>query len=198
MTETTRTTLYFVRHAHSPYFPDREAERGLSDRGRADARRVTELLAPLAPEAVVSSPYARAVETVRGVADACDDDVVLDDGFRERRLAGSHVDDFDRHADALWADPTLEWPGGESHRTARQRGLDAVARTIGRYGDEGDRRIVIGTHGTLLALILGAYDDRYDAAFWAAMTMPDCYRVRYVGTESVEIDRHWPSSPSER
>lgn len=61
-------TVFYVRHAHSPWIPNSEAERPFSERGRRDA----DLLADCDVDAVVSTPYARAVEIVRPVADVTD------------------------------------------------------------------------------------------------------------------------------
>ena len=65
--------LYFLRHGkaeeHAPDLPDRD--RHLIARGATDARRVAELLQALGvvPEAVYTSPYPRALETARIVAE---------------------------------------------------------------------------------------------------------------------------------
>jgi len=64
------TIVYMVRHAESPYVRGEERSRGLSEKGRADAVRVTEMLAAEPIDAVVSRPYARAIQTVEGVAAA--------------------------------------------------------------------------------------------------------------------------------
>ncbi|MFC7232426.1 histidine phosphatase family protein [Saliphagus sp. GCM10025308] len=187
------TTLTFVRHAHSPYVPNREAERGLSGRGRRDAARVANVLArdDRTVDAVVSSPYARAVETVQPIADAAGTSVVTDDGFRERALAGDHVEDFEAAIERVWTEPTFAWPGGESNDEAQARGLEAVERTLERW--PGDH-VIVGTHGNLLALILRAYDDRYDFDFWREMAMPDVYRVTYRRGTPEQITRIDPGA----
>ncbi|MFP3392064.1 hypothetical protein [Brevibacillus sp. SIMBA_040] len=40
------THVYMVRHAESPFAPDQEEIRGLSERGWEDAKRVVERLKP--------------------------------------------------------------------------------------------------------------------------------------------------------
>ena len=62
-----QTDLYFVRHAHSTYTPD-ELGRPLSERGFTDANTVTDLLKRKAIDYVYSSPYKRAIQTVKGIA----------------------------------------------------------------------------------------------------------------------------------
>lgn len=181
-----RTTLYFVRHAHSPYVPNREAERGLSEQGRRDSSRVAEVLARRGVGVVVSSPYARAVETVRETAEAVGTEVRTDRGFRERRLAAGHVEDFEEAVARVWEDPSFSWPGGESNRAARERGIEAVNRTLDRWEGE---TVAVGTHGNILTLILSHYDERYDFTFWQQLTMPDIYEVTFEGNASPSITR---------
>ena len=115
-----QTTFYFVRHAHSPYIPNREAERGLSEQGRRDASRVTEILTQYDIDVVVSSPYARAVETVRETAEIVGTEVRTECGFRERTLAESHVEDFEEAITKVWEEPSFAWPGGESNEAAQE------------------------------------------------------------------------------
>lgn len=181
-----RTSLYFVRHAHSPYVPRREAERGLSEQGRRDARRVADVLVEHGVDVVVSSPYARAVETVEPTAEAVGTEIRIEEGFRERTLADGHVDDFDAAVERVWEDPTFSWEGGESNEAAQERGVDAVERTIDRWRG---RDVAVGTHGNVLTLILNHYDDSYGYEFWRQLTMPDVYRATFEGDESPRIER---------
>ncbi|WP_123538838.1 histidine phosphatase family protein [Halosimplex salinum] len=186
-----QTTLYFVRHAHSPYVPNREAERGLSERGRRDASRVTEILTRYDIDGVVSSPYARAVETVRETAEIAGAEVRTECGFRERTLAESHVEDFEEAITKVWDDPSFSWPGGESNEAAQERGIEAVGRTLDQWSG---KTVVIGTHGNILTLILNHYDEAYDFEFWQELTMPDIYEVTFENGPSPVIERIYSDS----
>lgn len=186
-----RTTLFFVRHAHSPYVPNNEAERGLSGQGRRDASDVAGILAQYDIDAVVSSPYVRAVEIVRETAETVGMAVITEEGFRERMLAGNHVKDFEEAITRVWEDPSFSWPGGESNEDARERGVEAVERTLARWNG---RNVVIGTHGNLLALIFNYYDETYDFEFWQRLTMPDIYRVVFEKNRLLRIERIYSSN----
>lgn len=187
MNDPATTVVSFVRHAHSPYVPGAERRRGLSRRGRRDAARVTAHLAPVA-DVVVTSPYERARATVEGVADAAGVPLVVDEGLRERELAGGHVEDFDAAVERLWADPSASLDGGESHAEAQARGVTAVDSVVDAYPN---RHVVVGTHGTLLALVFNAYDPRYGYEFWSGLTMPDVYEATFVDGELAGIARTW-------
>lgn len=189
------TTIYFVRHAHSPWVPGREAERPLSDRGREDARHVAAVLSDEPVDAVVSSPFARARQTVRPVADQRGLEIVEEDGFRERRLTDGPVETigetFESAIRRVWSDWSYSWPDGESNLEAQARGLAAVERTIDRHSGD---TVVVGTHGNLLTLVLNGYDERFDFSFWRdELTTPDVYEVAFSdgGSEAVEINRRY-------
>lgn len=181
-----QTSLYFVRHAHSPYVPNREAERGLSEQGRRDASRVAEILTQYDIDVVVSSPYARAVDTVRETAEQVGTEVRTELGFRERRLAESHVEDFEKAITRVWEEPSFSWPGGESNEVAQQRGIEAVNRTLDQWDG---KNIAIGTHGNILTLILNHYDETYDFEFWQQLAMPDIYEMIFQNGELQTIER---------
>lgn len=63
------TYIYMVRHGESPKTGGTESTRGLTEKGRLDARRVTELLREEEIGVFVSSPYARSVMTIQESAD---------------------------------------------------------------------------------------------------------------------------------
>lgn len=190
------TTVYFVRHAHSPWVPDREAERPLSEEGRDAATQVAELLADATIDGVVSSPYARARETVEPLADRHGLDVEVDAGFRERRLTDGPVETigetFESAVAAVWEDWSFAWPDGESSLDAQRRGLDALDRVLSRYDD---CSVVVGTHGQLLTTLLNHFDDRFDEAFWEDLTTPDVYEAEFADGELLSVERRY--SPSE-
>ena len=187
------TVVSFVRHAHSPYVPDAERTRGLSVRGRRDAAAVTAHLASVA-DVVVTSPFERARATVEGIADAAGVPLIEDADLRERRLAGEHVDDFDTAVEHLWANPTASHPGGESHAEAQERGVAAIERVVEAYPD---RHVVVGTHGTLMALVFNAFDPRYGYEFWTGLSMPDVYEATFFGGELAGLVRTWVPSNEE-
>ncbi|MCO8255163.1 histidine phosphatase family protein [Haladaptatus sp. AB618] len=191
------TTIHFVRHAHSPWVPNREAERPLSERGHEQAERVADILSNESVDAVVSSPFARARQTVRPIADRNGVELETDDGFRERQLTDGPVESigetFESAIKRVWSDWSFAWPNGESNRDAKRRGVAAVERLRERHSGES---IVVGTHGNLLTLILHEYDERFDAEFWRAeLTMPDIYEVTFPAEdEEVEITRRYEDS----
>jgi 2,3-bisphosphoglycerate-dependent phosphoglycerate mutase len=164
--------LYLVRHAHSDYSPDEM--RDLSASGRADAERVADLLQPCAVSLIVSSPYARAVQTAQPLADRLGIPIQIDDDLRERLLCTEVVDDLRARLEVVWRDFDFSYPGGESSADAQAR----VRSAIDRIAKEADgRNVVIASHGNALSLFLRTLDPSVDFAWWARMSMPDVYAI---------------------
>lgn len=162
----------------------------MSERGKEDARQVTELFTSVKIGAVISSPYPRAVETVQGIADQKGLKVFIEKDFKERKLSGQPIADFQKAVEKTWADFDFRWPGGESNNEARRRGVQALRQIIERL-DLNGQNVVVGTHGNLLAIILSFFDETYHYSFWQQLDMPDIYRARLKGNKLIEIERIW-------
>ena len=63
------TTIYFVRHAQPNYENHDDMSRELSEKGLRDRALVTDFLRDRKVEVVLSSPFKRAVDTVREFAE---------------------------------------------------------------------------------------------------------------------------------
>jgi len=64
------TTVYFVRHAQPNYENHDDILRELTAKGLEDRKLVTTFLADKNVDVVLSSPFKRAVDTVRDFADS--------------------------------------------------------------------------------------------------------------------------------
>lgn len=181
------TTVYLVRHAHSVYSSD-EVNRPLSEQGMRDARKVSAALKKEKIDVVVSSPYQRAIQTVEGVAQHFETDIYLEPAFRERQLSEKPLESFEDAVRKVWSDEEFHFDGGESNLFARQRGLEGIHRILEQYKG---RKIVSGTHGNIMTLIMGAYDPRYEYHFWKKLDMPDIYRLTFYEKDFIESKRIW-------
>ncbi|MDP4552535.1 histidine phosphatase family protein [Alkalihalobacillus macyae] len=187
------TEIYLVRHAHSTYTPD-EYGRELSQKGREDQERLTNIMKNVTIDAVLSSPYMRAVQTVQGIADNNDLDIQLIEEFKERILAQEPVDDFNKAIETVWSDETVHMPGGESNEVARLRGVQAFNKVLQTYRG---KSVAIGTHGNLMVLMMSYYDSQYDVSFWRELDMPDVYKLSFVGDTLRAVNRIWERDKKE-
>lgn len=187
-----KTTIYMVRHARSLYVPGRERTRGLSAEGRKAAARVADLLADIDVHVIASSPYARAVQTVRPLAERKGLEIAIYEELAERLIAGpdgrESWDDVKEAIRRSFADPDFALEGGETTRQARRRAVPVI---LGLLDEHRGRSIVIGTHGNIMTIILNHFDSRYGYAFWEASTQPDIYRLTFADDRLERVERIW-------
>lgn len=88
------TKVYYVRHAEPNYDNHNDALRELSPKGLNDRKLVTKFLADKEINVAVSSPFRRAVDTIKEFADLEGIKIELIDEFHERKVDSGWIDDF--------------------------------------------------------------------------------------------------------
>lgn len=174
--------VLLVRHAEPVPFGTPEVhddDRPLTDDGRSAADELAAELDGWEVTAIYSSPYQRAVQTVTVLAERRGLPVQLIDDLRERRLAPEPHDEWRDTLERSWSDADFEIPGGESGRTAQRRAVAILDLLRTRHADGG--RIVVGSHGNLISLILQALQPEVGYDFHMAMPMPALYRLTHDG-----------------
>jgi 2,3-bisphosphoglycerate-dependent phosphoglycerate mutase len=174
--------VLLVRHAEpvAPGTPGvHDTDRPLSDVGRDAAGELAAELDGWEISAVYSSPYPRAVETVRAIADRRRLPVQILDDLRERLLSTELHDGWRETLAKAWADPDFALAGAESGRDAQRRAVAVLDLLRSRHPDGG--RLVLGSHGNLISLILQVLEPRVGVDFHLAMPMPAIYRLTHDG-----------------
>lgn len=180
------TNIYLVRHAHSIYTSD-ELNRPLSKEGSKNADRITEILKNENIDTVLASSYRRAMQTVEGIAKHISTQIIIEDGFKERKIAEGAVENFDSVITKLWTDFNFAFEGGESNLQTQKRGISVLNKVLKVFQG---KNIVIGTHGNIMALIMNYYDSsKYNFDFWKSLSMPDIYKLSFDSNKVVEIKR---------
>ena len=171
------TTVYYVRHAEPDPRERDDALRGLTARGLEDRKLVTRFLWDRQITSVLSSPYKRAIETLRDFADSRGLPIEVVDGFRERKVEDRWIEDFRSFVKRQWEDFSYKLPGGECLREVQERNILALRSTLIRHAGE---NIAIGGHGTALATILNYYAPSFGYA--------DFERIKKLMPWVVEFD----------
>ena len=152
------TKVYFVRHAEPDYANHDDRNRPLSPKGRADARLVTDFFAQKQIDIVCSSPFVRAVDTVRETAAMHGLPIELAEDFRERKVDSGWIEDFDAFCMRQWEDFDYKLSDGESLREVQSRNLRALHSVLERHAGA---NIVIGSHGTALSTIIHRFEPSF-------------------------------------
>ena len=181
--------LYFIRHAETIYRPeDEDFNRPLSEKGIADAKRLIDKFKNIKIEKIYSSPYLRALNTVKGIAEQKELDIEIIDNLRERKVADNYIDDFQTFSTSQWKDFKYSLPGGESLKEVQKRGLKVLNKIIDNHQDE-DINIIAGGHGTWLGVILNYFDKKYDYDYWKKLKMPDIFLFQCENNDVKLIQR---------
>jgi 2,3-bisphosphoglycerate-dependent phosphoglycerate mutase len=169
------TTLILVRHAQSAPRPDLpEAEFPLSELGRQQAQDLVPILRDLGVDALVSSPYQRAVDTLRPYAEAVGLEIAIDDDLRERSL-GAWLESVEAVNNAILrmhADLDFCLPGGESGRACLARYEAALVRALDASPG---RTIAVGAHGGVVSHFLAAHHSGLAPEFWRSIRNPHLF-----------------------
>lgn len=180
------TTLYFVRHAQPNYANHDDLTRELSPKGLQDRHLVCDLLADVPVDAVLSSPFKRAVDTVAPLAESRGLPIRTVDDLRERRIDSCWIEDFNSFARAQWEDFDCRLSDGESLRQVQERCVAALEDILREYAGQ---TVVIGNHGTALSCIINHYAPSfgYDGFQRFRGLMPWVVRFAFEGTACKEI-----------
>ncbi|MFD0621139.1 histidine phosphatase family protein [Paenibacillus sp. GCM10027629] len=187
-----RTFIYMVRHGESPKIEGNERTRGLTDKGKLDAHLITELLRDEGIDHFVSSPYRRATLTIEELAQSSGKEVTVLEALREMVFVSDDKIMPDKElyplVQKLFSDPEYSAPDGESIMTCQNRVIPALKQMLKEYQGQ---KVVIGTHGVVMTLMMGYYDRQYDLEFLWKTSKPDIYRMEFNKDELVETQRLW-------
>ena len=186
------TTLILVRHAQSapdPALPDRDWR--LSEKGQRQATELAPVLAELGVDALASSPFLRAVETLRPYADAAGLQTVVDEDLRERALGGwmPDVADVEAAVRQMHADIDFQLEGGESGRACVARFEAALGRVIAANPG---RTVAVGSHGGVLGHLIARQNVPLPDQFWRQIRNPHLFifdavsELRWIGERTFD------------
>ncbi|QHQ63255.1 histidine phosphatase family protein [Anaerocolumna sedimenticola] len=152
------TTVYFIRHAEPDFEVHDDLLRPLTVKGHADAKLVTAYLKDKEIDEVLSSPYLRAIDTVKDFADESGLNIKVIYEFRERKVDSAWIEDFTSFSKKQWEDFDYKLADGESLREVQERNIKALNDVLLLHKG---KNIVIGTHGTALSTIINYYQNTY-------------------------------------
>ena len=149
------TTVYLVRHAQPNYDNHNDEERELTEKGMKDRQLVTKYLSDKNIDVVLSSPYKRAIDTVKDFADKNLLDIKIIPDLRERKIDSCWIEDFKSFAMRQWEDFDFKLSDGESLNEVQTRLIAALTDILQTYKG---KNIAIGGHGTAISTIINYYD----------------------------------------
>lgn len=183
------TNVYFVRHATPNFSNHDDLSRELTAQGLQDRKLVTSFLLDKKIDVVFSSPYKRAVDTIREFADSQEIEIELVSDFRERKVESAWIEDFDSFCKRQWEDFDYKLSDGESLREVQERNMNALRQILETHRD---KNIVVGSHGTALSTIIHYFDPSfgYNEFEQIRNLMPWIVRFSFDRDRCLEIEKY--------
>ena len=174
--------ILLIRHA-DPIKPSplhaNEYTRPLTPEGTREAENLVKGLQHIQIDAVYSSPYRRAIQTVQPLARARGREVETIENLREHALSTSPIPDWKEVLERAWLDFDFSLPDAETMRATQSRGLNTLETIRARHLRG---TVAVGGHGTIFALMLHALEPRVDCTFHLSMPMPAVYTLQWNGS----------------
>lgn len=118
-------------------------------------------------------------------------EIELDERFKECALPEMPAEDFESCIQKVWEDHDFSFPGGESNNCAQKRGIEGLVDVLVKYRG---KRIAIGTHGNIMAIMMNFYDSKYGYEFWKDLSMLDIYKLSFKDNKLIDVKRIYSSS----
>ncbi len=179
------TVVYFVRHAEPNYENHDDMTRELSAKGLKDRKLVTKFLMDKNIQIVLSSPYKRAVDTVREFAEKKEMNIDIIDGFRERKVDSLWIEDFNSFCKKQWEDFEYKLSDGECLKEVQDRNILALKNIVEKFKG---KNIVVGSHGTALSTIVNYYDKKFGYSDFNEIRQLMPWVVKFVFDKETCVD----------
>lgn len=152
------TTIYFVRHAQPDFNIKCDVTRPLTNKGKKDCLKVLEFFKDKNVDIIFSSPYKRAIDTIKPFADFINKDIKIVENFRERKIDNCWIEDFEKFSKNQWQDFNYKLTDGESLKEVQDRNIKELNNLLHNFTN---KTLIIGSHGTALATIINFYNKSF-------------------------------------
>ncbi|MFC3927973.1 histidine phosphatase family protein [Streptococcus caprae] len=152
------TTVYFVRHAEPNYQNHDDAQRELTEKGLQVSIKVTEYLKDKGVHQIYSSPFKRAVDTIKHLSETLNLQIHQKEDFRERKIDNVWIEDFDSFVKQQWQNFAYKLKDGESLGEVQERQVRGLNELLVLHPNE---TIVVGSHGTALSTLINYYSPNF-------------------------------------
>ncbi|HDR4419565.1 TPA: histidine phosphatase family protein [Bacillus cereus] len=186
------TYIYMVRHGESPKLEGNERTRGLTEKGSLDAHRVTDILKTEGIDTFISSPYKRAKLTIEKAADFYEKEIVVYENLKECMFSNEDQVISDKEVyplvNKMFANQDFTLTEGESYKDCQRRVVKVLKEILMDFQGQ---KIVIGTHGLVMTLMMNYFDNQYGFEFLMQTSKPDIYKLEFKDEQFMDVERLW-------
>jgi 2,3-bisphosphoglycerate-dependent phosphoglycerate mutase len=174
--------IYIVRHCAAEGQP---ATARLTEVGMKQSSELAQFFVGKKVDRIISSPYVRAIQTVKPLASNRGIEIEVDERLAERTLSTENLPDWLEKLKETFVDLDLTLPGGESSREAMRR-VVAVIEDI----DTNESTLIV-SHGNLISLLLKSFDSNFGFAQWKELSNPDVFLLKINDEKEGHFERIW-------
>ncbi|MGE7882989.1 histidine phosphatase family protein [Bacillus sp. NPDC094077] len=162
----------------------------LTTAGKNQANNLTTFLLEnhLQIDHIISSPFVRAIDSIRPYALQANLSIQEDERLAERVLSDAPMDDWMQKLEYTFTNIDIAYSGGESTKQAMHRAISLIKEVL----EQSHETILLVTHGNLLTLILKHFNNSIGFNEWKTLTNPDVYEITI--DEQCIIKRLWNES----
>lgn len=175
--------IYLVRHCQAT---GQSAGAQLTSEGIDQAESLAEFLSAAGIHQIVSSPFVRALQSIKPLSIRLNTGIKSDDRLIEAALSSIDYSDWLDKLRETFSDSNLFFEGGESSAAAARRAIAAINDAL--LLDTEQAAVV--THGRLMTLILKHFDSSYGFEEWRNLTTPDVFRI-VIKENGAQVERLW-------
>ncbi|RPF52194.1 histidine phosphatase family protein [Aquisalibacillus elongatus] len=175
--------IYIIRHCQAE---GQHPEAPLTNKGFKQADELSHFLSEFELDHVISSPFLRAVQTIRPYIIKEKMSLEIDERLSERVLSNEHFSDWLEKLRTTFNQMDLKYEGGESSNEAQGRIINVINEIL----DSEHQNVAIVTHGGIMSLLLKYYEDAFGFNEWQGLTRPDVYQLT-ISNEGHDLNRLW-------
>ncbi|GLB58102.1 histidine phosphatase family protein [Cytobacillus sp. NCCP-133] len=176
-------TVYIVRHAEAEGQP---ISANLTAIEKEQALKLADYFKGKEINHIYSSPFVRAIETIRPLAESRNLEIIEETRLGERVLSSTLFGNWQEKLKQSFSDFELVFEGGESLTSGIERAASLLKELISSNEDH----IVLVSHGNLSTLLLRYFDERVGYGHLMEMSNPDVFEIQ-VSNESAVWKRIW-------
>ncbi|PGB53794.1 histidine phosphatase family protein [Bacillus anthracis] len=186
------TYIYMVRHSESPKLDGGERTRGLTEKGSLDVHKVTDILKTEGIDTFISSPYKRAVLTIEKTANLYEREILIYENLKECMFFSGDQVISDKEVyplvQKMFSNPGYALAEGESYADCQRRVVKVLKEILMDFQGQ---KIVIGTHGLVMTLMMNYFDKQYGFEFLMNTSKPDIYKMEFKEKQLMNVERLW-------
>ena len=136
---------------------------------------------------IYSSPFVRAVQTIKPLAEKFNIEIVLCDELKEIEIGKSEK--FSKHEiiKKMWEDENFKTENGVSQSENYNKIKPFLSNL---FDNNSENCVIVVTHGNLLGMIIKNYFKKnFGFNDWKIMSMPDVYELNFNNNDLVSFKR---------